>query len=403
MAVQPFTLTPPQKRFVTAGYYGSFLAVGLVTASLGPALPYLAEKAQVSLSAISILFASRSMGRILGALLSGKLYDHFRGHSLLILSLTILGLTTVLIPLPAILWGLILITFLNGIAQGMINVGGNTLLVWLHGAKFAPWMNGLHGFFGIGSMIAPILITWIFSAGGGLNWAFLSIAMLMLPACLLVFRAPAVLPQPAVRENSTNARTVPMMVLLIAIFFFCYAGTLQTFGGWIYTYALEMSITGPQMAGVLTSLYWGVFTFGRLVSIPLSRKLRCETMLWGGLAGSFIAILILMGLPANPTAIWSGTILLGVCLAPLFAAMMAFAEQKMHITAQVNSWFNVGHSIGLLVIPWLVGQFFESAGPQVMFLFLMSTTMIGAAMLLILITTSRHQTKNAQPLLQESK
>ena len=150
MAVQPFTLTPLQKRFVTAGYYGSFLAVGLVTASLGPALPYLAEKTQVSLSVISILFASRSMGRILGALLSGKLYDHFRGHSLLILSLTILGLTTVLTPLPAILWGLIFITFLNGIAQGMLNVGGNTLLVWLHGAKVAPWMNGLHFFFGIG-------------------------------------------------------------------------------------------------------------------------------------------------------------------------------------------------------------------------------------------------------------
>ena len=109
-----------------------------------------------------------------------------------------------------------------------------------------------------------------------------------------------------------------------------------------------MNITGPQMAGVLTSLYWGMFTFGRLVSIHLSRKLRCETMLWGGLAGSFIGILILMGMPANPTAIWSGTILLGVCLAPLFAAMMAFAEQKMHITAQVNSWFNIGHSIGLL-------------------------------------------------------
>ena len=343
------------------------------------------------------------MGRILGALLSGKLYDHFRGHSLLILSLTILGLTTVLTPLPAILWGLIFITFLNGIAQGMLNVGGNTLLVWLHGAKVAPWMNGLHFFFGLGSMIAPVLFSWIFSAGGSLNWAFLSIALLMLPACLLVFRAPAVLPQPAVRENSTNTRTVPMMVLLIALFFFCHAGTLQAFGGWIYTYALKMNITGPQMAGVLTSLYWGMFTFGRLVSIHLSRKLRCETMLWGGLAGSFIGILILMGMPANPTAIWSGTILLGVCLAPLFAAMMAFAEQKMHITAQVNSWFNIGHSIGFLVIPWLVGQFFESAGPQVMFLILMVTTLIGAALLLILITTSRHQTKNAQPLLQETK
>jgi hypothetical protein len=36
--------------------------------------------------------------------------------------------------------------FALGMAEGALDVGGNTLLVWVHQEKVGPFMNGLHFF-----------------------------------------------------------------------------------------------------------------------------------------------------------------------------------------------------------------------------------------------------------------
>ena len=46
----------------TVGYYAAFIALGLVTASLGPTLPGLAENTRSQLGEISFLFTTRSLG-----------------------------------------------------------------------------------------------------------------------------------------------------------------------------------------------------------------------------------------------------------------------------------------------------------------------------------------------------
>jgi len=48
---------------------------------------------------------------------------------------------------------LALVMLVLGCAQAGIDVGGNTLLVWLHRDKVPPFMNGLHLFWGLGSIL----------------------------------------------------------------------------------------------------------------------------------------------------------------------------------------------------------------------------------------------------------
>ena len=45
-----------------------------------------------------------------------------------------------------------------GVAEGALDVGGNTLLIWVHRHKVGPFMNGLHFFFGAGAFLSPIII-----------------------------------------------------------------------------------------------------------------------------------------------------------------------------------------------------------------------------------------------------
>jgi MFS transporter, FHS family, Na+ dependent glucose transporter 1 len=397
MTTQPSLLDKRQKRQVTIGYYLAFISLGLVTAALGPALPYLAEQTGTALAAVSVLFVSRALGLILGALLSGRLYDRLPGHPIFIIGLVFITLAALLTPLPTVLTLLIGVTFLSGVGQSILNVGGNTLLIWLHGGNVAQWMNGLHFFYGLGSIFSPLLITWLITTTGSLTWAFSTIAGIVILPLFVLLRLPATAPQTAKTDNETNTAASPKLVLLIALFFFCYAGSVQAFGGWIYTYALEMDIAGPQMAGVLTSAFWAIFTLGRLLSIPIAARLRPQTILLGSLMGSLLSAGLLLLWPRSTVVIWLGTILFGLSVAPLFASTMSLAGQRMHISGRISSLFNVGISFGFLAMPWVVGQFFESVGPRILFVIILFTLLAGLAVFLLLLRSGRNQEAISQP------
>lgn len=56
-------------------------------------------------------------------------------------------------------------------------------------------------------------------------------------------------------------------------------GAENCFGTWLYSYASQSLRLTPAAAATAVSLFWGSFTAGRLVSVPLSAKLAPDRML----------------------------------------------------------------------------------------------------------------------------
>jgi MFS transporter, FHS family, Na+ dependent glucose transporter 1 len=154
----PSTETGNDRKIAkTVGYYLAFIVLGLIMSSLGPTLIGLAAHTRTQISEISFLFTATSLGYLLGSLLGGRIYDRAPGHPLLVVVLLGTAVTMALVPLIPWLWLLMLLMVVLGIGQGFLDVGCNTLLVWVHRDKVAPFMNGLHFFFGVGAFIAPLL------------------------------------------------------------------------------------------------------------------------------------------------------------------------------------------------------------------------------------------------------
>ena len=175
----------------TTGYYASFIALGLVSASLGPTLPGLAKNTGSPLSGISILFAARSSGYLAGSLVGGRLYDRIPGHPVMSGGLLVMAAmmgAAPLLPQLGVLAGAI---FVLGMAEGALDVGGNTLLVWVHQDKVGPFMNGLHFFFGFGAFLSPLIIAWAMPADGDIARAYWTLALLQAPAALWLLRFPS--------------------------------------------------------------------------------------------------------------------------------------------------------------------------------------------------------------------
>lgn len=356
------TLPPRLKSLQTAAYFAIFIGLGMTAASLGPTLPGLAAHTGSDLGQISFLFTSRALGYLLGSLRGGRAYDRLPGHSLIGILLLAMGALIALVPLSALLWLVTLLLFAVGLAEGAIDVGGNTLLVWVHQKKVGPFMNALHFFFGIGALIAPIIAAQALLRSNDINWVYWLLALYLLPIALLTFRLPSPKAPPAVQSNP-NTIPQPGLVGLMVLFFIFYVGAETSFGGWVFTYATVKGLADPAGAAYLTSLYWGVFTIGRLVSIGLASRLKPQTMLAGDLVGCLLSLGLVLAFPASLTALGIGTALLGFSTASMFPSMLVYAEKRMALSGRITSWFFVGGGIGGMFLPWLTGQLFDQIGP----------------------------------------
>jgi FHS family Na+ dependent glucose MFS transporter 1 len=378
------------RRSQTTGYFAAFVALGLTIASFGPTLPSLAAQVHTRLSEISFLFMARSLGYLLGSLRVGRLYDRAPGHPLMAIVLVVMSLMMMLVPLLPSLWLLTLVLLVLGAAEGTLDVGGNVLLVRVYGKGVAPFMNGLHFFFGLGAFLAPVIVAQSFLFHQGIKLSYWIIACLLLPVAVWLFRTPGPVLYAEAGSRATG-RADDRLIALIALFMFLYGGAEMSFGGWIYTYTLRMNLSGETAAAYLTSAFWGALTFGRLLSIPLAARFRPRSILFCDLIGCLLSVGVILLWPGSFLANTIGTIGLGLAMASIFPTTLTFAERRMAITGRVTGWFIVGASAGSMSLPWLIGQLFERTGARITMIVIISALIAALGVLAVLIRSSKHE------------
>lgn len=348
----------------TAGYYAAFISLGLAGAVIGPTIPALAAHTHSHLNEVSFLFIAISAGYLIGSLLAGRFYDRQPGNPVMAASLVLISVTLFLTPLIPLLWLLAIILFLLGIGEGCLDVGGNTLLIWLHHEKVGPFMNGLHFMFGVGAFISPIIIAEMVLLSGDINWGYWVLALLVIPVIFWLLRLPSPKNIP-LAEDQPQKKINYILVGMIVLFYVLYVGAEGSYGSWVYTYTINLNLMGNTSAAYLTSLYWGALTLGRLISIPIAARFKPEVILFSDMVGVLLSVGIILLLSNSAPVLWIGTFGAGFSNASIFPMMLVFAQRRMRITGLVTSWFFVGASLGGMILPWIIGQFFESVGPQV--------------------------------------
>jgi FHS family Na+ dependent glucose MFS transporter 1 len=326
------------------------VALGLMSAALGPTLPALAGQVGSSPEALGVLFAARSLGYLLASLVIGPVYDRRAPHPILVGALLVIVASMAAVPLMPTRLGLVATLFVMGIAQGVLDVGNNMMLLRVHGQKVAPYMNALHCFYGVGALLAPLCVT----AAGSHTWGYWWLALAMLPVVgyLALVRSPRGVASDEVERNAAKPTNVRLVYLLVAWFLLCQ-GAEAGFAGWIYTVALNTGFTEISAARLLSS-FWAAFTFGRLLAIAAAAYVRPQTLLTLDLVGGFASVVFLV-LTDDPIATWIGTLALGLSLASLFPASMSFAGEHLHLRGAVTSKLFVGASLGSMLVPWALG------------------------------------------------
>ncbi len=386
-------ITDHKRNQLTLSYFLAFVTLGMAGASLGPALPYLAENTGSLLSRISILFVSNRIGSILGAFVGGHLYDSKSGNMVMAVMLLLIAVGLIFIPVSTSIYLLLAVILAVGFARGAVDVGGNVLLVWAHQQeksrqKLPSLMNALHLSYGVGAFLVPLIIALAVQMTGSITWGFRLLALLVLPNCFWLFRLPSPESRPSAAENSTINAGYLFPVLITAFLFLCVAAE-AAFGGWIYTYSLVKGLANRITAAYLTSAYWGGLTFGRLVFTLLAVKLKPRIIIMLSLGGSLLSISSLLIWPDSAAAAWTGSICLGFFLASILPSTITLASRTMKLTGKVTGVFLVGASSGAMLLPWLIGQLFEPVGPWVTIVLIFASIVLASFIMAAIILAQR--------------
>ncbi|NXR81965.1 MFD4A protein, partial [Pycnonotus jocosus] len=99
------------------------------------------------------------------------------------------------------------------------------------------------------------------------------------------------------------------------------------YSGFVYSYAVEEPLAVVhKVAGYLPSLFWGFITLGRLISIPVSYRMKPATMVFINVVGVLVTFLLLLIFSSSVVFLFVGTASLGLFLSSTFPSMLAYTE-----------------------------------------------------------------------------
>src|SRR5690349_22569039 len=379
-----------QKYITTAAYYIAFILLGLTIAAEGPTLLKLAEHTSSELDQISSIFLFGSLGYLLGSYIGGRLYDRVPGHRFMSGILLCLGITVALVPLASSRATLFTIALVLGLFKGGLDVGCNTLLLWVHNETVGPFMNGLHAFFGVGAFIAPLIVAQVISLTGDIYWVYWIFAIAAFPLAVWIWN----LPSPESRAVPAHHESAPFPILPVLIMVLCfvlYVGGESGYGSWIYTYAFTLRFGTEVTAAYLTSAFWGSFTLGRLLGIWISTRAKPLTILILDFAGCLVSLGLILLFQSSPAMLWIGTLLFGLSQASIFPTFLTLAEERMHITGTITGLFLLGAGVGGMILPWLIGQAFVRIGAGAMIAIILANVALNVLMLFVFTKASATQ------------
>jgi fucose permease len=252
---------------------GTFVIVGLPDGMLGTAWPAMRQSFGVPVGDLGLILLVNTIGSVVVAAFVGRLIQRLGVSVLLAVAASCAALGGIGYAVAPGLWLVLTVGPLLGAAAGMMDGGLNTAIALTGRPRL---LNLLHGFYGIGTAIGPLVVTAAILAGSWRPAYLLLVALDLVAAVLWALHhrgapAPAVIRSPA--ETSTGQRadvTDPAaawsrrrIVSVLAfglIVFFVYTGLEVSAGQWETSYLRGHLGLSASAAGLAAFGYWGALT-----------------------------------------------------------------------------------------------------------------------------------------------
>lgn len=320
---------------------GTFIIVGLPDGMLGTAWPAMRHSFGAPVGDLGLILLVNTLGSVLIAAFVGRLIQRLGISALLAVAASCAALGSIGYAAAPGLWLILAIGPLLGAAIGMIDGGLNTAIALTGRPRL---LNLLHGFYGIGTALGPLIVTAAILAG---SWrpAYLFLVALDLATAALWIVHHRRMPPPGTLRAPTRTdagqaadatdpaaawshrRTVSVLALGLIVFFF-YTGLEVSAGQWETSYLRGHLNMSASSAGLAAFGYWGALTAVRIGLALPARPVPARRVIGWGLAASVAAAALICWQPGT-AAVPAGFVILGAALAGVFPGLVAITPRRI--------------------------------------------------------------------------
>jgi FHS family Na+ dependent glucose MFS transporter 1 len=343
-----------------------FMSMGMLSATLGPALDDLARQTGTNLDVLGAIFTASFLGTMLAQAAVGPINDRIGQRKVLLAGIVLIvtGMSGILLSHT---FGLTLaFSSVFGMGFGALDVSTNVLIAEVFAARSVPVLNLLHVFFGVGSVIGPAI------ASGTLRlWdsALPALVVGMVVAVIPVAWVVRLATGPVHAQDDPDepppgqfSYRVPLLWAL-GVILMLYVGVEAGLGAWITTYADRSTSLTKESGALLASGFWFALTVGRVAGALWGGRLAPYTVLgvslWGMLGGGILFVAGSGSIALTVLAV----LVTGLFAGPPFPTVVAITTRTFRsgpgkATGAVVSTA----SLGSAALPWLQGVVLDRAG-----------------------------------------
>jgi len=343
----------------------SFAVIGACLTLPGTLLPLLVVDFDIRLVEAGSMLALQQIGYLLSVVIGARrVIERFGLRAVVSYGLLLFGSGVGAFgTVPGWLGGAVAM-FASGLGFGAMEVAINTLIIEASGPRRSNMLNLTHLFFGVGSFIAPVLVTRAVTAGA--PWRTIFVLTGVLTAAVgLAWRS---LPFGGRVEADTASRPPApahlrsALIMLLAATLGVYVGVEVGVGSWLTQYLVTVRATSLTFAGNALSVYWLGLAGGRLVLSVLAHR-AAESLLVFALtlvATVSLAAGVLVGDARLAMVCFGAT---GIGYSGIFPGVIALGG-RVHPQqlAAVTSVLVAGAGMGSIVIPWLMSAIADGFG-----------------------------------------
>ncbi len=308
--------------------YLAFVSLGLPDGVLGVAWTAMRLDLNQPLAALGLVTIVLTIASGTCTLFAGYLLNKLGTGPVVMVSGFLTGLALLGFSFaPAFGWLLVLAIPL-GLGAGAVDAGLNHFVAAHYSSRHMNW---LHGCWGIGATLGPLIMGAALLAPGGWQSGYQTIASLQLGLALILWLALPLWkrenakPPPETTGNTAPAPTRPVTALatwLAPLAFLLYVAAEAGTGLWAASILVNSRHTSAATAGLWVSFFFGSITAGRfgvgLVANRLGNRKLIRLGILAATAGA--AVFAVPTLPAPLSLI--GLVIMGLGCAPIYPSMM---------------------------------------------------------------------------------
>ena len=352
---------PSYNRRLTQLGLGGYLFIGTAAVLLPSMMPSITDEftaAGLTVAAIGLIFPARAAGGIVGNLLSGLGSDMLGRQRLVWLSALLLAasLTLTAIATP---WGLFIAGFaLVSAAQGALSTGINAMVADANRQSRARMLNILHGVYGAGAALSPLIIGLLVDGGLAWRWALAGAGLIWLVYGIVAARfdqagLPGVQAAKARQSDFSMLGKLPFLALFLIAFI--YNGVAWSLLGWLALFMQQSAGLSTFFSVISISVFYVALTIGRFICAAFAERIGyARTLLVLAICVTLTYPLVVLDF--NSTLAVAGVFLTGLGLSGLFPTAMAYGSRLYpDQTGTVSGTLNVAMTFGAMAPPFWTG------------------------------------------------